>query len=74
MLLTSKAAQNAARDVARKLATNRLSTDQASVTAKAELPAWVLSGATVSVKASALVSLKSGASWASQGGSWWSIG
>lgn len=49
IIYSYNAAQNAARDVARKLATNRLTTDQASATAKGELPAWVVSGTTVTV-------------------------
>ncbi len=53
ILYTFNSSENAARDVARRLATNRLTTAQASDTAKAELPGWASPSATVTVAQSA---------------------
>lgn len=52
IVYTYNASTHAARLVARQLATNRITTAQASDTAKANLPNWVKTSATVTVNQS----------------------
>ena len=46
---SQNSAQNAARDVVRQIATNRLTADKAATTAKPQLAPWVADYATISV-------------------------
>lgn len=52
IMYTMNTSEHAARSVARQLATNRLTSDQASDKAKAQLPQWAKSSATVEVSQS----------------------
>lgn len=49
IVFTFNAAQNAARDVARQLASNRITATSAAATAQGKVPSWVSSSTTVSV-------------------------
>lgn len=49
IMFTYNTSQNAARDVARRLATNRLTTSNASADAISQLPPWVRSAAKVDI-------------------------